>query len=124
MRRPICLIGLAFVAALMAGTALLVRGAQTFESLEKEKVAAAGRVEWKEHRISGGKEVLVVSLEQVIVLKPDQTSSLKQIIADSDIIGPDHILARFQKKAKKKKEKLRREGTEQIKGDFMLFRGG
>ena len=38
MRRPICLIGLAFVAALMAGTALLVRGAQTFESLEKEKV--------------------------------------------------------------------------------------
>lgn len=103
MRRPICLIGLAFVAALMAGTALLVRGAQTFESLEKEKVAAAGRVEWKEHRISGGKEVLVVSLEQVIVLKPDQTSSLKQIIADSDIIGPDHILADSKESKKKKK---------------------
>lgn len=122
MRRPICLIGLAFVAALMAGTALLVRGAQTFESLEKEKVAAAGRVEWKEHRISGGKEVLVVSLEQVIVLKPDQTSSLKQIIADSDIIGPDHILA-DSKESKKEKEKLRREGTEQIKGILCYLEG-
>lgn len=119
MRRPLCLIGLAFAAALMAGISLLPRKAQTFEKLEKEQVAALGCVEWKEHRTLGEEEVLVVSLEQVIVLKPEQISSLTQIISDSETIRPNHILADFQETIKsiyKNKEQLQRDGTERITG--------
>lgn len=119
MRRPLCLIGLAFAAALMAGISLLPRKAQTFEELEKEQIAALGCVEWKEHRTLGEEEVLVVSLEQVIVLKPEQISSLTQIISDSETIRPNHILADFQETIKsiyKNKEQLQRDGTERITG--------
>lgn len=111
MRRPLCLIGLAFVAAMVIAIPWISRGAPVLEQLDKERVAAAGRVEWKEHRIIGGEEVLVVSLEQVIVLKPDQISSLTQIITDSAIIRPNHI----------NRETLRLAGTEQVNGLLCYF---
>lgn len=127
MRRTLCLIGLAFVAALIAGIIRIPRDTQTFSILEKEKVAALGRVEWKEHRKTGEEEVLVVSLEQVIVLKPEQIANLTQIISDSDTIGPNHILAdskaRTEIFCKEKKEQLQWDGTEQITGILCYFEG-
>lgn len=120
MRRPLCLIGLAFAAALAAGIACLPHSAPTCASLDGEKVTAAGRVEWKEHRISGGEEVLVVSLEQVIVLKPDQISDMIQIISDSEAIRPKHILAasvyETEKFYRKNKEDFSRADTGEITG--------
>lgn len=101
MRRPLCLVGLAFVAAMMLGVPWTMRVSPAYESLDHKKVAAVGRVEWKEHRIIGGEEVLVVSLEQVIVLKPDQTSSLIQLISDSNTVLPGHIPADSVKKTQR-----------------------
>lgn len=95
MRRHLCLLGLAFVAAMMIGIPWTRRAASTDVTFNEESVAAVGRVGWKEYRLTGGKEVLMVSLEQVIVLKPDQTASLTQIISDSDTIWPKYFLARF-----------------------------
>lgn len=95
MRRHLCLLGLAFVAAMMIGIPWTRRAASADVPFNEESVAAVGRVGWKEYRLTGGKEVLMVSLEQVIVLKPDQTASLTQIISDSDTIWPKYFLARF-----------------------------
>ncbi len=131
MRRPLCLLGLAFVAAMMIGI-LGIRPAPAYETLHKQRVAAAGRVGWKEHRLMGGEEVLVVSLEQVIVLKPDQISSLTQIISDSATIRPKHILADFitrteiverktETYCEENRENLQLSGTEQITGLLCCF---
>lgn len=84
MRRPLCLVGLAFVMVLLIGIYLFPQNPRPCGIPDGETISAVGRVEWKEHRISGSKEVLVVILEQVVVLKPDQISVLKQIVTDSD----------------------------------------
>lgn len=127
MRRPLCLLGLAFVAALMMGIPWTTRGAPAYERLDKETVTATGRVEWKEHRLIGGEELLVVSLEQVIVLKPDQISSLTHILSDSDTIGPNHILAdsatRIERFCEINREKLQLADTEQITGLLCYLEG-
>ena len=67
MRRPLCLLGLAFVMVLLLGINLLSYELPDYGALDGETVAAVGRVEWKEHRISGFEEVLVVTLEQVVI---------------------------------------------------------
>lgn len=120
MRRHLCLFGLAFVAAMMIGIPWTKRGGPDDVPFHEERVTAAGRVGWKEHRLTGGEEVLVVSLEQVIVLKPDQTASLIQIISDSDTIQPKHFPARFRTGTEtyieQNRERLQRADAGQIRG--------
>lgn len=108
MRRPLCLLGLAFVMALLLGINLIPYDLPNYGALDGETVAAVGRVEWKEHRISGSREVLAVTLEQVIILKPDHVSVLKQIITDSDTA----YLYSNAADSVKKKEKLLEENRE------------
>lgn len=142
MRRPLCLAGLAFVAAMLTAIPWISRGAPTVETLHQENVTALGRVAWKEYRTSGGEEVLTVSLEQVIVLKPDQISSLTQILSDSDTTKPNHIPADSMKRTKMSgiptaasvneietycranKEKLQMADTEQITGILCYLEEG
>lgn len=120
MRRHLCLFGLAFVAAMMIGIPWIMRAAPADVPLHEERVAAAGRVGWKEHRLTGGEEVLVVSLEQVIVLKPDQTASLTQIISDSDTIQPKYLPVTLrtgtETYCEHNRERLQREDAGQIRG--------
>lgn len=120
MRRHLCLFGLAFVAAMMIGIPWTKRGGPDDIPFHEERVTAAGRVGWKEHRLTGGEEVLVVSLEQVIVLKPDQTASLTQIISDSDTIQLKHFPARFRTGTEtyieQNRERLQRADAGQIRG--------
>ena len=52
MRRPLCLAGLAFVAAMLTAIPWISRGAPTVETLHQENVTALGRVAWKEYRTS------------------------------------------------------------------------
>ena len=91
-----------------------------YGALDGETVAAVGRVEWKEHRISGFEEVLVVTLEQVVILKPDQVSVLKQILADSDTAFSNSIAADSVKKTekllRKNRERFGLAGSEEIEG--------
>ena len=118
MRRPLCLIGLAFVAALLAGILVIPHRAQTYDALNGETIVAAGRVGWKEHRISGSEGVLVVTLEDVLIPKPDQIAALTQIISNSDAIRPNFISADSAKKIesyiKQNRERLIQEDAEEI----------
>lgn len=120
MRRPLCLLGLAFVMVLLLGIHLIPHDSPDYGGLAGETLAAVGRVEWKEHRISGSDEVLVVTLEQVIILKSDQISVLKQILADSDTDDLHSKAADSVKKTEKFLEEnrgsLRLADTEEIKG--------
>jgi len=79
MRRPLCLTGLAFVVVLLLGIYLRPKGAHTYDDLDREQVTVLGVVEWKEHKISKGEEVLVVSLGQVVVLNPILNDSLENL---------------------------------------------
>lgn len=79
MRRPLCLIGMAFVVVLLLGICLTPKGARTYDELDGEHVILSGVVEWKEHKISQGEEVLVVSLGQVVVLNPILNDSLENL---------------------------------------------
>lgn len=120
MRRPLCLLGLAFVMVLLLGINLIPHDSPDYSALDGEMVAAVGRVEWKEHRISGSEEVLAVTLEQVIILKPDQISVLKQIITDSETVLSNHFDTDSIKKTEKFLEKNREvfclTNTEEITG--------
>lgn len=110
MRRPLCLLGLAFVMVLLLGINLIPHEVPDYGGLDGETVAAVGRVEWKEHRISGFEEVLVVTLEQTVILKPDQVSVLKQILEDSDTA----YLHSFAADSVKKTEKYIEENRESL----------
>lgn len=127
MRRPLCLLGLAFVMVLLLGINLIPHDSPDYGTLDGEMVAAVGRVEWKEHRISGSEEVLVVTLEQVTILKPDQVSVLKQIITDSDTAFSNAVAVDSVKKTEKflenNRESLRREDAEEITG-ILCYLGG
>ena len=127
MRRPLCLIGLAFVVALLLGINLIPHDAPDCGLPDGETVAAVGRVEWKEHRISGSEEVLVATLKQVIILKPDQISVLRQIITDSDTAFSNSIAADSVKKTetylKENREIFCLEDTEEIRG-ILCYLGG
>ncbi len=120
MRRPLCLLGLAFVMVLLLGINLIPHEVPDYGGLDGETVAAVGRVEWKEHRISGFEEVLVVTLEQVVILKTDQVSVLKQILADSDTAFSNSIAADSVKKTekllRKNRERFGLAGAEEIEG--------
>ncbi|MDE6406923.1 MAG: ComEC/Rec2 family competence protein, partial [Lachnospiraceae bacterium] len=127
MRRPLCLIGLAYVEALLLGINLIPHDAPECGVPDGETVVAVGRVEWKEHRISGAEEVLVITLEQAVILKPDQRSVLKQIIEDSDTAFSNSIAADSVKKTetylKENREFFCLEDTEEIRG-ILCYLGG
>lgn len=127
MRRPLCLLGLAFVMVLLLGIYLIPHDSPDYGTLDGETVAVVGRVEWKEHRISGSEEVLVVTLEQAMILKPDQVSVLKQIITDSDTAFSNAVAVDSVKKTEKflekNRESLGREDAEKITG-ILCYLGG
>lgn len=127
MRRPLCLLGLAFVMVLLLGIHLIPQSALPCGVPDGETVTAVGRVEWKEHRISGSEEVLVVTLEQAMILKPDQRSVLKQIIEDSDTVFSNAVAADSVKKTKKflkeNRENLGRVDAEEITGVLCYLDG-
>lgn len=83
MRRPLCLLGLAFVAVLLLGSVLIPQEKKTAAHGIGERLTILGVVEGKERRLSQEKEVSVLSLGQIIVLKSDQAENLRQILNHS-----------------------------------------
>lgn len=106
MRRPLCLIGTAFVAVLLLGIYLLPHSARTYDETDGEQFVVLGVVEWKERKNSKEEEVLVVSLGQVLVLEPND---LTQTIEGK-------TLKQIRKYIEKEEENLRLTGTEGIEG--------
>lgn len=84
MRRPICLIGLAFAITIVIYMYIMPLPEPSFEALEGSVAVLTGRVEKKEYRISYGKEILIIYLKEVQVLNPqllnqNLTSDLSEI---------------------------------------------
>ena len=112
IRRPLCLVGLAYVAAVIAAVTFPGRGAPTYEALDRERIVVAGYVERIEHRILQGDEVPVLSLTDAVVLKESHISSLEQFLSDSEKI-PQYRLHSFRKNNKKN---IQREDAAGIEG--------
>lgn len=70
MRRPICIIGLAFVLIIVIYMYIMPLPAPSFETLEGSMAVLTGQVEKKEYRISYGKEILIIYLKEVQILNP------------------------------------------------------
>lgn len=120
MRRPLCLLGLAFVAVLLLGSFLIPQEKKDCSRWDRERLTILGVVEEKEHKLSQEKEVSIVSLGQVIVLKPDQVSSLIRILNQSKKdrspdVG-DYTAKQIRAYCRKNQESLRLPGTEDIEG--------
>ena len=110
MRRPLCLIGMAFVAVLLLGIYFIPHRARTYEETDAEQVVVLGVVEWKERKISKDEEVLVVSLGQVFVLEPGQTAECKRLLTDQENLpatSRGNTLKKIRKYRKKEEERLR-----------------
>lgn len=84
MRRPICLIGLAFVIIIVIYMYIMPLPEPSFEELEGSMAVLTGRIDKKEYRISYGKEILIIYLKEVQILNPqllnqNLTSDLSEI---------------------------------------------
>lgn len=87
------MLGLAFVMVLSCIVASIPHRATSYEALDGEHLVLAGTVEWKEYRKVSGEKQLTVSLEHVMVLKPEKASLLEQIMSDSDTYFKETIFA-------------------------------
>ncbi len=112
LRRPLCLAGVIYVAAVIAVMLCLMRGAPTYESLDTEHIAVAGFIDRKENRTSQSGEVSVISLTDAVILKESQIKVLEQFLSDSEKI-PIYRLHSFWKE---NKAVLRKEDTTGIEG--------
>lgn len=127
MRRPLCLLGLAFVAVLLLGSFLIPQKKTDYGRWNRESLTILGVVEGKEHKLSREKEVSVLSLGQVIVLKSDQVKSLMQILNhskkdQSPAVG-GNTAKQMRAYCKKNRESLCFPGTEDIEGVLCYLEG-
>lgn len=112
IRRPLCLVGLTYVAAVVTVIALTVRPSPTYEELDRERITLAGYVEYIEYRQSRGSTVPVISLSETTVLNESQKAILERFLSDSEKIS-QYRLHQFWKNSR---ESLRREGAVGIEG--------
>lgn len=127
MRRPLCLLGLAFVAVLLLESFLIPQKKRDYSRWDRERLTILGVVEEKEHKLSKEKEVSVISLGQVIVLRPDQVKNLRQILDHSKQdrtpdIG-DYTAKQIRAYCRKNKENLCLFGAEDIEGVCCYLEG-
>lgn len=112
MRRPLCVIGIVYVAAVWIMIFCRAGGGTVCDSLDREQIVAAGYVDWKEYRLSRGTRTPVIYLSDAIILKQSQVAVLEQFLSNSEKI-PKQNLSKFWKE---NKEKLQREDAVEIKG--------
>lgn len=112
IRRPLCLVGLAYVAAVVTVILLTVRPSPTYEELDREQITVAGYVEHIEYKQSRGSTVPVISLSETAVLKESQKAILERFLSDSEKIS-QYRLHQFWKD---NRESLQREDAAGIEG--------
>lgn len=112
MRRPLCVIGVVYVAAVWIMIFCRAGSGTVCDSLDREQIIAAGYVDWKEYRLSRGARTPVIYLSDAVILKQSQVANLEQFLSDSEKI-PKYNLSKFWKE---NKEKLQREDAAEIKG--------
>ena len=88
MRRPVCLIGLAFVVIIWIYLICNPLSAAAVGEADKSTVILTGQVDKKEYRISNEQEILVIYLKKVQVLNPQtENSGQLSLQATSDLSG-------------------------------------
>ena len=112
IRRPLCLIGLAYVAAVILAVLSTARGTPVSETLDRERITVAGYVDRIEYRTSQGVEVPVVSLTETAILKESHISILERFLSGSEKIT-QYRLYHFWKD---NRESLLREDAALIEG--------
>lgn len=112
IRRPLCSVGLAYVAAVITMIVLTARPSPTYEELDREQITVAGYVEHIEYKQLRDSTVPVISLSETAVLKESQTAILERFLSDSEKIS-QYRLHQFWKDSR---ESLQREGAEGIEG--------
>lgn len=112
IRRPLCSVGLAYVAAVVTMIVLTARPSPTYEELDREQITVAGYVEHIEYKQLRDSTVPVISLSETAVLKESQTAILERFLSDSEKIS-QYRLHQFWKDSR---ESLQREGAEGIEG--------
>ncbi|MDE7342370.1 MAG: DNA internalization-related competence protein ComEC/Rec2 [Lachnospiraceae bacterium] len=81
MRRPVCLIGLAFVLLIRLYLYLHPLPAAELEDVNKSGIILTGQVDKKEYRISNDQEILIFYLKEVQVVQPQTIpSEIKNVI--------------------------------------------
>lgn len=112
MRRPLCLFGLVYAAAVWI--VIFCRPGKTVvcDYVDREQVVVAGYVEWKEYRLSRDIRTPVIHLSDAVILKQSQIANLERFLSDSEKISK-YELHYFWKE---NKENLRKENTDGIKG--------
>lgn len=81
MRRPVCLIGLAFIVLIRLYLYLHPLPAAELENANKSGVILTGQVDKKEYRISNDQEILIFYLKEVQVVQPQTIpSEIKNVI--------------------------------------------
>lgn len=127
MRRPLCLLGLAFVAALFLASLLNPRSRKTCDEFDKERIVILGVVEGKDHKLSQDRKVSVISLGQVIVLKSDQVENLMRNLNHSEKDQPQsvggHTAKQIRNDCEKNRESLCIPGSEDIGGVLCYMDG-
>ncbi|MCM1122833.1 MAG: DNA internalization-related competence protein ComEC/Rec2 [Eubacterium sp.] len=118
-RRPLCVAGAVYVAAVIAAVLCLTRGAPTYEAFDTAQITVAGFVDAKEERTSRSGETTVISLTDAVVLKESQIAVLEQFLSDSEKIP----ISRLHNFWKKNKEILRKEDTLGIEGVLCYMDG-
>lgn len=119
IRRPLCPVGLAYVAAVVTVIVLTVRPSPTYEELDREQITVAGYVEYIEYKQLRGSTVPVISLSETAVLKESQKAILERFLSDSEKIS-QYRLHQFWKD---NRDSLQREGTEGIEGVLCYMEG-
>lgn len=112
LRRPLCLAGAVYVAGVILAMSCTVRGAPTYEILDRKRVAVAGYVDRKEYRTSQGSEIPVIALTEAVILDNSQITILEQFLSDSEKIPKYRLHSLW----KENREKLRKEDAAGIDG--------
>lgn len=86
VRRPLCIAGLVYVAAVILWVSCRGRGAPDYEAPDRKRVCVAGFVDWKERRMSQAGETAVVILSETAILQEDQVEVLERFLSDSEKI--------------------------------------
>lgn len=112
MRRPLCLFGLVYAAAVWIVIFCRPDQAAVRDDMDRKQIVAAGYVEWKEYRSSGNGRTPVIHLSDAVILKQSQIADLERFLSDSEKISKYELHCFWEEN----KDGLREENTDGIKG--------
>lgn len=119
IRRPLCLVGLAYVAVIVIAVSCMARGTPTCETPDRQQIVVAGYVGHIEHKALPEGETVIISLTEAAILNNSHISSLEQFLLNSEKISQYRLHCFW----KDNKDKVRRKDTGDIEGVTCYMNG-